>query len=53
MCMHRGDRTEEVTELALRVSCRVSILHITLSCHAMLEIAQVLDVREMLGFMLW
>ena len=43
-------RSEEVvTEPALRVSRCVSILHIVLSCHTMLEIAQVLDVQEMLG----
>ena len=43
-------RSEEVvTEPALHVSCCVSILRIISSCHAMLEIIQVLDVQEVLG----
>ena len=43
-------RSEEVvTEPALRVSRCVSILRIILKKDAMLEIAQVLDVQEMLG----
>ena len=49
MCVHRGYRTEEVTEPALQVSCRVSILPIVLSCNTMLEIIQILDVQEALG----
>ena len=43
-------RSEEVvTEPALHVSCCMSILCITLAKNAMFEIAQVLDVQEMLG----
>ena len=43
-------RSEEVvTEPALHVSRCVSILHITLTKDTMFEIAQVLDVQEMLG----
>ena len=40
---------EVVTESALHVSRCVSILCIVLSCYAMLEIIQVLDVQEVLG----
>ena len=46
-------RSKEVTELALQISCRVSILRIVLSCHEMFEIAHVLDVQEVLGCTLW
>ena len=43
-------RSEEVvTEPALHVSRYMSILCIVLSCYAMFEIIQVLDVQEMLG----
>ena len=45
-------RPEEVTEPALHISCEISILRIILSCHTMLEIIQVLDVQEMLGYTL-
>ena len=42
-------RSEEVvTEPALHVSCCISILCITLTKDAMFEIAQVLDVQEVL-----
>ena len=40
---------EVVTEPALHVSCCISILRITLTKHAMFEIAQILDVQEVLG----
>ena len=43
-------RSEEVvTKPTLHVSCCISILCITLTKDAMLEIAQVLDVHEVLG----
>ena len=44
-------RSEKVvTESALHVSCCMSILRITLTKDAMFEIAQILDVQEVLGF---
>ena len=49
MSMNGFARSEEVvTEPALHVSRYISILHIVLSCHAMFEIIQVLDVQEVL-----
>ena len=42
-------RSEEVvTEPALHVSCCISILRITLTKHAMFEIAQIIDVQEVI-----
>ena len=50
MSMNGIARSKEVvTEPVLHVSCCISILRIILKKDAMLEIAQVLDIQEMLG----
>ena len=50
MSMNGFVRSEEVvTEPALHVSCCISVLCITLTKDVMFEIAQVLDVQEVLG----
>ena len=42
-------RSEDVaTEPALQVSCEISIFRITLTKHAMFEIAQIIDVQEVI-----
>ena len=53
MCLYLAStkgfaRSKEVTELALQVSCVIIMFRITLTKDAMFEIAQVLDVQEVL-----